>query len=62
MSKEIKNIVEESKYFMIETLAEKIAELILKKPKVKKVFVRVKKLSAIKDAKFVGAEIAKENK
>ena len=61
-AEEVKRFVEQSKFFMIETLAENIADLILKKPEAKKVLVRVKKFSAVKDTKFVAAEIVREKR
>ncbi len=50
-------LVENSSYFLIEALAEKIAETCLEHPKAKKVQVMVTKPSAIATAQSAGVEI-----
>jgi FolB domain-containing protein len=59
--KEIRALVERSRRFTVEALAEDIAVLCLGKPGVMKVMVRVEKPGAVKDTESVGVEIEREN-
>lgn len=60
MKKKILAMTEGSQYFLVEALAEKIAELCLVHPAVMKVRVRVDKPSALRFARTVGVEIKRE--
>ena len=51
--------VQSSRFFLIETLGEKIAQLCLKDRKIKKVVVELYKPSALRYAKNVGVEITR---
>ena len=55
----IKNLLEQGHINLAETLAEKIADICLKDPRVQKTQVRVQKLSAVPEAKGVGSEVIK---
>lgn len=57
MKKKILAMTEESSYFLVEALAEKIAGICLDHQRVKKVRVRVDKPSALRFARTVGVEI-----
>lgn len=57
IKKRIYAMVEESRYFLIESLAESVAECCLEHPGVLKVMVRVEKPSALRFARSVGVEI-----
>ena len=63
--KKIKNsvvdLVEESKYFLVEKLAEMIARCCLSYDRVAAVTVRVEKPGALRFAKNVGVEVFREN-
>ncbi|MGC4122243.1 MAG: dihydroneopterin aldolase [Myxococcales bacterium] len=56
----VMDMVESSKFFLIEALAERIAEVCLVEPKVHKVQVTVEKPSALRFGKSVGVEIERE--
>ncbi len=58
--KDVLEAVGKSRFYLIETLACYIADLIVKKYPVDKALVRVKKPSAVKSAKYAAAEIAKK--
>ncbi len=64
--KEIKQkvleMVESSSFKLVESLAEKISEICLENPKVKKVKVTVDKSGALRYARSVGIEIKRERK
>lgn len=60
VNKEIINFVEKSQFYLIETLAEKIAEICLHHEQVKKVLVTVEKPNALRFARSVGVEIVRE--
>jgi D-erythro-7,8-dihydroneopterin triphosphate epimerase len=57
ISKEIIRLVEKSKFLLIETLAEEIAQVCLEHDKVKRVNVTVEKPGALRLARTVGVEI-----
>jgi dihydroneopterin aldolase len=58
----IKSIVKEKEYKLIETMAENVAEEVLKKFPIKKIVVRIKKPSALADrnVRYVAVEIVRE--
>ena len=56
---EIINLVENSSYFLVETLAEKVAETCLQHEKVKKVKVTIEKPRALRFARSVGVEMVR---
>ncbi len=62
INKNIISLVESSKFFLLETLAEKIAEVCLKHEKVVKVKVTVEKPGALRFARSVGVEITRKKK
>lgn len=59
VKKEILSMVEGSSYYLIEALAEAIADLCLKHSGVFQVRVRVEKLTALRFARRVGVEIVR---
>jgi FolB domain-containing protein len=59
--KEIRTLVEKSRKFTVEALAEDIANLCLNRPGVQKVQIRVEKPRAILDTDSVGVEIERNN-
>ncbi len=56
----VMDMVESSKFHLIEALAERIAEVCLAEPRVQKVRVTVEKPSALRFGKSVGVEIERE--
>jgi D-erythro-7,8-dihydroneopterin triphosphate epimerase len=60
IKKRILSLVEESEYFLLEALAQAIADICLASPGVVKVQVRVDKPSALRFAKTVAVEITRE--
>ena len=60
VNKSIIELVENSKFFLVETLAERIAQLCLLNEKVSKVEVTVEKPGALRFAKSVGAEVIRK--
>jgi len=56
----VMDMVETSRFFLIEALAERIAEVCLAEPKVHRVQVTVEKPSALRFGKSVGVEIERE--
>ncbi len=62
IKKRIVKMVEESNYFLIEALAEAVAEICLSAPKIVEAKVRVEKPSALRFARTVGVEIARSRK
>lgn len=62
LKKKILNMVEASKYYLLETLAESIARVCLDQPGVMQVQVRVDKPSALRFARSVGVEIERKRK
>ncbi|MBI2843743.1 MAG: dihydroneopterin aldolase [Armatimonadetes bacterium] len=59
VKKRIISLVEESRYHLVEALAERIAELCLENPAVQEVQVTVEKPSALRFARSVGVEITR---
>ncbi|HUB92568.1 MAG TPA: dihydroneopterin aldolase [Candidatus Saccharimonadales bacterium] len=62
INKKIIHLVEESKFNLVETLADRIAALCLEEPGVERVKVRVEKPKALKSAESVGAEIVRSRR
>ncbi len=60
VNKEIIQLVESSQFFLIETLAERIAQTCLRYEKVKKAKVTVEKPGALRFARSVGVEIIRQ--
>ena len=60
IKKRVLDLVEHSSYFLLEALAEAIANVCLATPSVVKVQVRVDKPSALRFARSVGIEILRE--
>ena len=61
IKKRVLNLVENSEYFLLEALAEAVADVCLETPGVIKVHVRVDKPSALRFARSVGVEISRPN-
>ena len=59
LKKSIVNMIKNSSYYLIERLADHIAEICLKNPRVKKVTVRVDKPFALTYARTVSVEITR---
>ena len=55
----IETIVAPSRFFLIEALAEKVAEVCLAEPRVQRVRVRVEKPGALRATRTVGVEIVR---
>ena len=53
----LKNLIENKEFNLVETIAQKSADLILKKFNVLKVVILIKKPKAIKDVEYAGVEI-----
>ncbi len=62
IKKQIMKMVEESRYFLVEALAEAVAKICLSDPKIVKARVRVEKPSALRFARTVGIEILRSRK
>jgi FolB domain-containing protein len=60
ITKEIIQMVENSRFYLVETLAERLAQVCLKHPKIRGVRVSVEKPAALRFARSVGAEITRE--
>ena len=60
VNKSIIKLVEDSKFFLIETLAEKVAQLCLRRERVVRVKVTVEKPGALRFTRSVGVEIVRE--
>ncbi len=60
ITKSVIKLVEDSTFFLVETLAEKIADVCLKRTAVRKVKVTVEKPGALRFARSVGAEIIRK--
>jgi D-erythro-7,8-dihydroneopterin triphosphate epimerase len=59
LKKRVMNLVENSKFFLLEALTEAVAKVCLETPGVIKVQVRVDKPSALRFARSVGVEITR---
>jgi len=62
IKKRIYTMVENSRYYLVEALAESIAAICLEYPEIAQVMVRVEKPSALRFAKSVGVEITRSRK
>lgn len=62
IKQKVVDMVESSSFMLVESLAEKIAEICLENPKVEKVKVSVDKTGALRYAKSVGVEIKRGRK
>ncbi len=60
INKSIIKLVENSSFFLIETLAEKIAEACLEFKEIKKTMVTVEKPGALRFARSVGVEVVRQ--
>jgi len=60
IKKRVLSLIEESRFFLLEALAEAVATACLATPEVTRVHVRVDKPSALRFAKTVGVEIMRE--
>ncbi len=60
VNKKIVSLVENSKFFLLETLAEKIAALCLQNERIMKVKVNIEKPGALRFAESVGVEIIRK--
>jgi len=60
LKKRVLNLVENSKYFLLEALTEAVADVCLETPGVIQVLVRVDKPSALRFARSVGVEISRQ--
>ena len=56
----LETIVSESRFFLIEALAERIAQACLQEPRVQRVRVAVEKPGALRGTRTVGVEITRE--
>jgi FolB domain-containing protein len=59
LKKKVLRLVEDSRFYLIEALAEAVAEACLAEPKVARVEVRVEKPSALRFARTVAVEITR---
>ncbi len=62
IKKRIVVMVENSRYYLVEALAEAVSEICLSNPKVVEVKVKVEKPSALRFARTVGVEITRSRK
>ncbi|MGE5141337.1 MAG: dihydroneopterin aldolase [Rudaea sp.] len=62
ITKKILEHVEASKYFLLETLTERVADICLEDPRVRKVAVSVEKPGALRFARSVGVRMERERK
>ncbi len=62
VKKRVLRMAENSQFFLVEALAEAIAEICLEQPAISRVQVRVEKPSALRFARSVGVEITRERK
>lgn len=60
LKKKVLNMVESSKYYLLEALAEAIAKICLEQPGIMQVQIRVDKPSALRFARSVGVEIERK--
>jgi len=59
IKKEIYSMAEESRYYLVEALAERVAEICLRSPRVAEVTVTVEKPTALRFARTVAVEITR---
>lgn len=62
IAKHTLKFVSESEFFLIETLAEKLAASLLKKFSLKEIKLRISKPGAVRNSKNVGVEISRKRK
>jgi len=62
IKKRVLSMVESSKYFLLEALAETVADICLEDRRIEKVEVRVDKPAALRFARSVGVEILRDRK
>ena len=62
VNKNIIHLVEDSKFNLVESVADKIADICLEDKRANRAKVRVEKTKALKSAESVGVEIIKERK
>ena len=62
IKKKVAAMAENSRFFLVEALAEAVAEICLEHPAVSEVRVRVEKPTALRFARSVGVEIIRERK
>jgi FolB domain-containing protein len=62
LKKKILSMAENSRFFLVEALAETVADICLEDPDVLEVQVRVEKPAALRFARSVGVEITRERK
>lgn len=60
LKKRILSVVESSQYYLVEALAERIAEICLENPDVQRAQVTVEKPSALRFARSVGVEVTRD--
>jgi FolB domain-containing protein len=60
IKKQVVSLVEESQFYLVEALAEHVAEQCLRHPRVQRVQVAVEKPSALRFARSVGVEIIRD--
>jgi len=60
ITKEVIHMVENSRFYLVETLAERIAQIYLEHPKIRGVRVSVEKPAALRFARSVGVEIIRK--
>jgi FolB domain-containing protein len=60
INKRVLALVEESRFHLVEALAERICEICLEDPDVQMVQVRVEKPGALRFARIVGVEVTRE--
>jgi FolB domain-containing protein len=60
LKQRIVNMVEASRFFLVEALAEAVSDICLSDPRVRKARVRVEKPTALRFARTVGVEIERE--
>ncbi len=60
LKKRILSVVESSQYYLVEALAERIAEICLENPDVQLAQVTVEKPSALRFARSVGVEVTRD--
>lgn len=60
ITKRIEAFVSQSRFYLIETLAERLARTLLREFKLKSLLLRVRKPSAIRNANSVGVEIRRK--
>ncbi len=60
LNKQILNVAERSQFYLVEAMAQAVADICLGNPKVQEVTVRVEKPGALRFARSVGVEIVRK--